>query len=624
MCGITGILLASDQTKGQKDQLRCDFHTHSQKISHRGPDRSVMIALKDPINVSIEFHRLSVRDTSTKGDQPFKFEPWQESSFQISDRTVYVMCNGEIYNHRKLEKTHGVRPTSGSDCEVIMLMYQKMGKSCDTIKKISDQIASEHAFAILDLDRKTGDYDLFLSSDRYGIRPLFVSQNKQSFCFASELQGLANLFDPTTRIERFPPRHYGIISKKNGILGRLNYHSYGIPVGGLNACSDPESSFWSIKPTKEDLTELDFNKWLEPIIPLLEDAVVSMLTADVPIGCLLSGGLDSSIIAALAARHLKTEGRVLRTFSIGMEGGTDEYFAKLVAKHIGSDHTHIMATEEEFIKAADEDIVRVTGSIDRTTVRASTGQYLCSKWIGENTDIKVLLIGDGSDEVTGGYIYFLKAPTPQAFHDECVRLVSFIHLFDGLRADRCISFFGMEARVPFLYKFFVEYYLSIPVEWRMPKDGVEKWLLRKACDRHQLLPIEVCMRPKEAFSDGVSAVTKSWYQMRIDKTNEMYTDDEFEKRKMSYTHMRPQTKEDLYNRESFVKHFGPNESAAQTIPFTWLPKWCGDVTDPSARILGVYADSTSTSIVVSVPEIADTKGVRIETIDGPDYPADQA
>lgn len=548
MCGICGVLIKESAGKDIKKQIRVEFNELAEKISHRGPDRSIIIKLSEPIDVVIDFERLSIMDPSTKGDQPFKYEENQ--------RTIYTICNGEIYGFKDICKKYDFHLTSGSDCEVIPLLYKKFGIA--GMKELCRELNSEHAFAILDIDMKTGDYKLVFSSDRFGIRPLFIGWTKFGFYFSSELQGLP----ADANIERFKPRHYAIIEKKEGKLGELLYYPY--------------YTISSI-PSKQD----DLGVCLEKIRNGLESSVVIRLESDREFGALLSGGLDSSLVSALAAKHLKKAGKKLRTFSIGMPGGTDEKYAKMVATFIDSDHTHVEVSESDFVGAI-PDIVKTIGSYDITTVRASTGQYLISKWISENTNIKVLLIGDVSDELAGSYKYFLKAPSPEEFHNECVRLLEDIHLYDVLRADRCIARFGIEARLPFADYRFVELYLGCAPELRMAKRGIEKWLLREAFRDCKLLPEEVRLRSKEAFSDGVSSTKRSYYQIIQENVEKIKLE------QSEFKHLPPHTKEALYYRTLFCKYFGTNESIAKTIPYFWLPKWSGNITDPSARLLDVY------------------------------------
>lgn len=562
MCGISGMLEKRSQ---KKRSLQTDFFVASRKLDHRGPDRSSCIILPHPVNAMLDFKRLSIMGTSTKGDQPFVYDD--------GDRTVYVMCNGEIYNHDELCKEHDLHPISGSDCEVIPLLYKKYG--IDYIHTLCNSLNSEHAFVIFDVNRVTGDYTLILSNDRFGIRPLFIADTDDAFYFASELIGLPVLHDSSAVVTRFEPRHYAIIEKKDGILGNMQQYSY-----------------FEFRKMTDDVEESMSDETLDTYFTTnevnLTNAVISRLTSDRPYGCLLSGGVDSSLVASLAAKHLKQFGKRLRTFSIGMAGGTDEKFAKMVASYIDSDHTHITVTEEDFINAIPF-VIDILGTFDITTIRASVGQYLISKWISENTDIKVLLCGDGSDEVCGSYKYFHNAPSAKEFHNECVRLLSDIHKYDGLRADRCISHFGIEARFPFLDHVFVTYYLSCCALIRMPQKGVEKWLLRMSFKKSNILPEKVLFRSKEAFSDGVSSQERSWYKIVQENTESMYSDEEYKQKRLQYEHCLPISKESLYFRERFCQTYGTNKSVSKTIPYYWLPKWCGDIVEPSARVLGVYS-----------------------------------
>ena len=560
MCGICGMLICPTLSTKEKNMMLDEFYESSRKIAHRGPDRSVMITMTPPVDAVIDFKRLSIMDPSTRGDQPFRFEE--------GDRTVYTMCNGEIYNFRELAEEYDLKLTSGSDCEVIHLFYKKYGLM--GLPEMCNKFNSEHAFAIFDVDMKTGDYKLILSSDRYGVRPLFVGWDDQGFYFASELQGLPCLESKGAYVERFKPRHYAVIEKKGGVLGKLEYHQY-----------------YEVKPKAIIYTDLPL--CLEGIRSSLEKAVIMRLQSDKPYGCLLSGGLDSSLVSAIAARHLKTLGKTLRTFSIGMPGGTDGPYAKMVAEHIGSDHTHVEVSEKDFLDAIPH-IVRAIGSYDITTVRASTAQYLISKWVSEKTDIRVLILGDGNDELAGAYQYFHKAPSPRAFHDECVRLVEDIHLYDGLRADRCVAHWGLEARFPCLDYMYVDFYLRCDPQLRMPVDGMEKWLLRKSFDGTGLLPEKALYRPKCAFSDGISKQERSWYQVIQEDVEKLFTTEQLEAAMKHYEHLPPVSKESLLYRTIFCDYFGSNESVAKTIPYYWLPKWCGDIKEPSARVLAHYKE----------------------------------
>jgi len=322
----------------------------------------------------------------------------------------------------------------------------------------------------------------------------------------------------------------------------------------------------------------------------LTHAIESRLIADRPIACLLSGGLDSSLVAAIAARYLNKQNRKLATFSIGMPGATDAKYAQLVADKIGSKHTHIELREQDFLDAI-KDVIWISETFDITTIRATTGQYLAAKKIADATDYKVLLIGDGSDEVCSGYLYFHKAPNPEAMHKENIKLLKNIHKYDVLRADRGIASNGLEARVPFLDSRFIDMFMSIDPSLRMPQHNMEKWLLRSAFEDEDLLPREVLFRRKEAFSDGVSSKEKSWYEVIQEHVDKNITDDTFEKMcQNEYAHhCTPPTKEALHFRLLFHSMFGKSP-IDYCIDNFWLPNdtWIKSGKEPSARALSIY------------------------------------
>jgi hypothetical protein len=335
-------------------------------------------------------------------------------------------------------------------------------------------------------------------------------------------------------------------------------------------------------------------------------AVEKRMLSDVRVGALLSGGLDSSLVAALAARALAARGGGrLATFSIGMRGSADCAAARLVAAHIGSEHHEIIVSEDNFWAALPE-VVVATETFDITSVRASVGNYLLAKYVRERTDVRVLLNGDGADEISGSYLYFHAAPSDGAFEAEVQRLVRDIHAFDVLRSDRCVAAWGLEARTPFLDKQFVAVYLSVGTALRRPRRGgaVEKQLLREAFDERvaggaPLLPASVLWRRKEAFSDGVSAPERSWFEAIADRMRGVFpgegdgADAPWARAAAVFPAgpTKPFTRESLAYRALFEAAFGPD--AASVIPYFWLPRWSGGATDPSARTLAVYADDSA-------------------------------
>lgn len=539
MCGIWALL--------NKNKI-IDGYNMFRKIQNRGPDRSLFYRFDNLYGVQFGFHRLSIMDLSPKGDQPFKH--------QLGNKTIYTLCNGEIYNYKSIIEDEKFMCYSGSDCEVIPLLYMKYG----SVDEVLNKLEGEYAFMIIELDID-GNYNLIAANDRFGIRPLFMYEDDDLLMLSSEIKGL-NIKGQGI-ITRFPPRKYCTIDKNS--MTPI-YHEY----YNLNTI---KQSVHNIENAKQNIREN------------FERAVNMMVDSDRNIGCLLSGGLDSSLVASCVSKIMKKNGKKLKTYSIGLPGATDEYYAKMVAEYIGSEHTHYTVSESEFINCV-PDVIKMIESYDITTVRASTAQYMISKKISEDTDIKVLLCGDGSDELTGGYLYFHKAPSVIDFDLECRRLLENIHKYDGLRADRCVAGHGMEARFPFLNHKFVETYLSIDSSLRMPKNDCEKWLLREAFRDLDYLPNQVLFRTKCAFSDGCSSEKRSWFQILQEGLENSYSHDDLDNVKNKYTHLTPYTKESLYMRDIFCDTFGKN-SAEYILEYFWLPKWCGNAVDPSARTLDI-------------------------------------
>ena len=580
MCGISGLLYnASSYDDDKYDSMLIDFFNSSRQISHRGPDRSFMIHLQHPCEFIINFERLSINDLSTNGDQPFTYYSEEENA----KRAIYVTCNGEIYNHKIIKQKYLFNTNSKSDCEVILSLYLHLVPTYDKFNnnyhyicnELSNTLDGEFAVSIIDANLDTGDYNFILVNDKFGIRPLFVGILHDRIYYASELKGLPLNAEPGINVNRFPPRHYGVMQKSNGkFCSDINYHEY-----------------YSLPSYDEFMVINKNNNYDMNIInSLLSNAVYNRMESDRPIGFLLSGGLDSSLVSALGAKYLKQFGKTARTFSIGLENGTDHIYAVKAATYIGSEHTHITVTQDDFLDVIPE-VINTIGSFDITTIRASCGQYIVSKYISQNTDIKVLLVGDGSDELLGGYKYEKFAPSDKEFHNDCIKLLNNIHCFDGLRADRCISHFGIEARLPFLDSTFVEYILTNGnVSDRRPSfNNLEKSIVRLAFKNDNLLPDDILFRVKEAFSDGVSSTENSWHKIIQDDVEIKISDEEFfkflENGKQNNIHCIPLTKEAYYFRKIFIESFTDNVTVSQTIPYYWLPNFCGNVNEPCARIL---------------------------------------
>ena len=563
MCGIFGYL-----GKAHNETELFDAYNN---IRPRGPERSEYMQVDDFVHTYNGFHRLALHDPTVKGDQPFFYED--------SKRRIYTGCNGEIYNFKELVKKHELEMQSGSDAEVVIRMYLKYG-----IEKISQEIRGEYALYIYDYDVDGRNFMLYLMRDQCGVRPLYYGYGENQFAFCSELKGLTyNLGKDGVKqivphVQQFPPRHY------------LRLDCW--PDNGK--CSIKQNWFQHIDFSNVETKIKDLEEAKEKIREGLTKSVLGKIHCDREIGALLSGGLDSSLVAAIAAKQYKKEGLKLKTFSIGLPKSTDRAFAEAVASHIGSEHTHVEFSEEDFLETINR-IVEVAETYDVLTIRAATGNYLIGKWIRENTNIKALLIGDGADELCSGHMYFHNAPDPITSHNENIRLLENVHYYDCLRADRALANCGLEARVPFLDLEFINLYLSIDPELRVPlknEEGVkiEKYLLREAFRGTEILPSEVLFRKKEDFSDSVSSNERSWLSVIQERANKIISDEEFAEACETYGHLPPTSKEALYFRRQFEHYYGQG-SVQLVLPEYWLPRWSGDIDDPSARLLDVFDET---------------------------------
>ena len=524
MCGIT-VYITKDNYENNK----------LQNISYRGPDETNILKSKYiDYNLYYIFHRLAIIDVSN-GHQPF--------IYHTNERKVILLCNGEIYNYLELIDTYNL--STKSDCHVIIDLYIKYGIE-HTIKELD----GEFAFVIIDLD--INNMKVYYCRDRFGIRPLFYYNDYSGFYFSSELKGL-----PFKGLgQQVEPRmiHSFSISDKYSEIKIFSYPYYEIG--------------------KRQILIID--NIYDKIKKLFIKSVKDRLQSERNIGALLSGGLDSSLVCAVANKLLKVEGKRLKTFSIGIETSSpDIQFARKVAKFIDSEHYEIIIPIDEWLNQLNK-IPEQIETYDITTIRATTAQYLITKWIRDNTDVKVLLVGDGSDELTAGYKYFYNAPSSIDSHNECIRLLSEIHYYDVLRCDRGISSFGIECRVPFLSHHFVDLYLSINPDLRNPikNKRIEKEILRKSFENDNILPDDVLFRSKEAFSDGISNQSKSFYEYIQESVENKVSD------KGSFP-----SKEAFYYYTLFKKAY-PNFDD-KLFKGYWLPKWFGNIEEPSARILEV-------------------------------------
>ncbi|XP_046560130.1 LOW QUALITY PROTEIN: asparagine synthetase [glutamine-hydrolyzing]-like [Haliotis rubra] len=550
MCGIWAVFGSDECFRVQCNAVH--------KITHRGPDAFRIENINHFQNCCLGFHRLAIVD-DVRGMQPMRL---------YTHPHIWLIYNGEIYNYKTVAKENDFHLSTDCDGEPIIHLYAKYGIDFPA------HLDGVFAFCLLD----TANRKVFIGRDTFGVRPCFKLVTDTGFlAVCSEAKGLFGLSHSLTDEQaNIIPLTPGTVEQydldKNGratLRETKQYHSIG------------DAPLYKT-PVDTDSLGDDIKK---NIRMLFETAVQKRLMADRRIGCLLSGGLDSSVVAALLVKNAKEQKLPypIQTFSIGMEGSTDIIAARKVAKHLDTEHHEIIFTPEEAIDVLD-DLIRHLETYDITTIRASVGMYLVSKYINEKTDTVVILSGEGSDELAQGYIYFHKSPSPEAGDEESRRLLKDLYMYDVLRGDRTTAAWGLEIRVPFLDHQFTSYYLSLPAEDRVPRKGVEKYLLRSAFDGMNLLPKDILWRPKEAFSDGVSSVKRSLFEVIQDFCDEQINDDQLEQSASLYPFNTPRTKEALYYRRVFEKYY-PSKSS--WIPYMWMPRWI-NATDPSARTLKHY------------------------------------
>jgi len=538
MCGIYCVLCHP------KKSIISSYLNCSESLSARGPDECKQY---DDSSIHMDFYRLAINGVSN-GSQPMIYEKY------------ILICNGEIYNHKELETLIDYTPTTQSDCEIILLLFKKFG-----IEKTCSLLDGVFAFVIWNTEKKI----LYCGRDRFGVRPLYYSIDNGIIQIGSEMKGMNTSLE-TINISHFPPGHYMTLSSN------LNDFNYEIKPYYLY--------IWN----ENILLKNNYEQVLTDINKFLHASVKKRMMTERPIGCLLSGGLDSSLIAGLVRYYLPKD-KQLRTFSIGFEGSPDLKYARIVANYLQSDHHEFLVKPEEFLEHIDE-VIKITETYDITSIRASVGNYLVCKKIKEYNQTQekenqsiVIFNGDGADEVAGGYLYHRNAPSNLDFHFESVNLLKEIHNFDVLRSDRSCSDNGLEPRTPFLDRDFVNFYMSIPIEYRRNNDKQEKYLIREAFRYDSLIPSEVLFRKKEAFSDGVSIKEKSWWEIiheyLDDKVKVPLNIDPFPFSSSLVT------KEAFYYYKVFINLYGYQHNV---IPHYWLPKWSGNVTNPSARVLTDY------------------------------------
>lgn len=559
MCGIAGIFNITSQTP----ELRNKALRMAQKIRHRGPDWSGIYVGGSAI---LAHERLSIVDPES-GGQPL-YSP---------DRRQVLAVNGEIYNHRDLRARYAGKYAfqTGSDCEVILALYQEKGIH------FLEELNGIFAFALYDEEKD----DFLIARDPIGVIPLYIGKDKEGrIYFGSELKALEGFCD---EYEPFLPGHY-----YQGSEGKM-HRWY-------------TRDWMEYEAVKDAPHTAPCTAQAAAVRQALEAAVQRQLMSDVPYGVLLSGGLDSSVISAIAkkyaAKRIETDNTAdawwpqLHSFAVGLKGAPDLLKAREVAQHIGTVHHEINYTIQEGLDAI-RDVIYFIETYDVTTVRASTPMYLLARVI-KSMGIKMVLSGEGADEVFGGYLYFHKAPTPQAFHEETVRKLSKLHLYDCLRANKSLSAWGVEGRVPFLDKEFLDIAMRLhPAVKMCPGKEIEKRVVREAFA--DMLPESVAWRQKEQFSDGVGY---SWIDTLKAVTAAAVSDEQMEHAAERFPIHTPQNKEEYYYRSIFEEHF-PSDSAALSVPsvpsvacstaeaLAWDASFQGK-NDPSGRaVAGVHEEA---------------------------------
>ena len=502
MCGI--FLYKTDDTC---DKIK--LKEYGNLCNHRGPDNTKTLSIYyRNVNMYFMFHRLSINGLNNSSDQP------------LHNNNNVLICNGEIYNYKELAKRYNIVLNTKSDCEIILHLYEIM-----PLDELCNSLDGVFSFVLYDGNKK----NIIIGHDPFGIRSLYYYHDGDVLGISSEMKCL---YDLNRNIEFYPPGSYSIYDLDTNDLKTYKYYN-------LN---------FSIDYDKTDI--------IKNIKKLLIDSVEKRIITDRPIGCLLSGGLDSSIIASIMSKKITN----LSTFSIGLNGSPDLYHSENVAKFLNTNHTIVLVNEAQMLDAIERTIYQIE-SYDITTIRASVPMLLLSEYIRDNTDIKVLLSGEGADEASGSYLYFHNAPDAESFQDECIRLIQDVQYFDVLRGDKTTAGAGLEIRVPFFDKTFMEYYMSIDPSKKMVKDGMEKHLLRTAFEHD--LPQDVVWRRKDGFSDGVSSFEKPWYEIIEEYAQKKYG----MKERDMYKHIYDKYYSGIYN-----------------IPYMWMPKWSNSKdSNPSNR-----------------------------------------
>jgi len=594
MCGIFS-LLNNDNTF-TKNFIESQF----KKGVGRGPEFSSLSEVG--IKIMFGFHRLAINGLNQESNQP------------IIHKDIILICNGEIYNYKELYKMMNIAPKTDSDCEVIIHLYLKYG-----IEYTLQMLDGVFSFILLDNNLYNGDSKLYVARDPFGVRPLYTLQpvnkkksygihsrmkNNKLLGFASEMKVLnyfcqlinkdlntlfEDEYDRSYIIEQFTPGTFSLYT-----LGTKVHSQWKLTVENKKYTVPGFTSMFLDKTSMVDVY-LNIQKYL---ISAVEKRCS---TTERPVACLLSGGLDSSLVAALVNDyHQKRRLPTIETYSIGLANSEDLKYARIVAEYLGTRHTEIILSEQDFIDAIPE-VIQAIESYDTTTVRASIGNYLLGKYITANSDAKVIFNGDGADELMGGYLYMGSATDTLEFDRECKRLLGDIYLFDVLRSDKSISSHGLEPRTPYLDRAWVQYYLSLPMEMRFHRESnqMEKYLVRnafsweyfKSWDAKPILPNEILYRRKEAFSDGVTGKERSLFEILGEfaekKMEQIILEEDLDMGTFMWElqmHNLPETAEQEYYRYLFEKFYG---GMGKAVPYFWMPKYV-EATDASARTLSIY------------------------------------
>ncbi|AZL89443.1 glutamine-dependent asparagine synthetase [Megavirus baoshan] len=544
MCGIFCLIQYGNNKIDQQQCIKC-----LDKLRPRGPDNSdyKFVNVNDNVSVFLGFTRLAIMDTSSAGMQPFQ---------DIDDN--YLVCNGEIYNYQDLATDYDIQMNTQCDCEIILPMVNKVG----FMEMISNKLDAEFAMVVLRKQKNK----LYAARDRYGVRPLYIGHNKtnNTIAFASELKALHGIMEHIQQVE--PNFYIDLDLTVNIDFKNLDYSNF------MKQYYDFDKL--SVRYADDNNIEVIQNN----IRNLFTSAVKKRLESDRPIGFLLSGGLDSSLIVAIASKIIGP--KKITCFSIGLPGSPDVEAAKKVVEYLGITQHHIVPfSVEQGIEIIPE-VINTIETYDITTIRASTPQYIMAKYIHDYTNIRVLLSGEGSDEIHGSYKYMRFAPNEHEFHWETIRLLRELCYFDNKRTDRSMADNGLEVRIPFLDFEYVEYITSIDPNLLMYKqDYLEKKIIRDAFINY--LPNEILYRPKEAFSDAVSSKEMNWYK-NIQKIADLsISDNDLLNNKFIYN--KPEIKEALYYRYIFDKIYKNRDNI---LPHYWLPRFqTKKISDPSATVL---------------------------------------